>query len=75
MHSPTEDPEVAAVFERNNAGLRKLSQVLSEQTSDSSAFLSAVCILKYALKCEENFSYFDPDYLTSRLTVTKLMRV
>jgi hypothetical protein len=31
-------------FERNNAGLKKLSQVLSEQTSDSSAFLNAMCL-------------------------------
>jgi hypothetical protein len=29
------------VLERSNAGLKKLSQVLSEQTSDSSAFLNA----------------------------------
>jgi hypothetical protein len=30
------------LFERNNAGLMKLSQVLFEQTSDSSAFLNAI---------------------------------
>jgi hypothetical protein len=31
-------------FERNNAGLKKLPQVLSEQTSDSAAFLNAMCL-------------------------------
>jgi hypothetical protein len=29
--------------ERNNAGLKKLSQVLSEQTRGSPAFLNAAC--------------------------------
>jgi hypothetical protein len=37
-------------FERNNAGLKKLS----EQTSDSSA-------PRYVLSCEQQVSYFDPD--------------
>jgi hypothetical protein len=49
------------VCERNDAGLKELSQVLSEQTSDSSAFLNATCLLKYVLNCEQQFSYFDPD--------------
>jgi hypothetical protein len=40
LYSPIEDSEVA--FERNDAGLKRLSQVLSEQTSDSSAFLNAM---------------------------------
>jgi hypothetical protein len=40
MYSSIEDSEVVLVTERNNAGLKKLSQVLSEQTSDSSAFLN-----------------------------------
>jgi hypothetical protein len=30
----------------NNAGLKKLSQVLSEETSDSSAFLNAMRLFK-----------------------------
>jgi hypothetical protein len=46
------------VFERNNAGLKKLFQVLSEQTSDSFAFLNAMCLLKYVLYCEQHFSFF-----------------
>jgi hypothetical protein len=43
----------------------KFYQVLSEQTSDSSAFLNDMCILKYVLNCEHHFSfsYFDLDYL------------
>jgi hypothetical protein len=45
-------------FERNNAGLKKLSQVLSEQTSDSPAFLHVMCVLKYVLNCEQHFSFF-----------------
>jgi hypothetical protein len=32
-------------FERKNAGLKKLSQVLSEETSDSSAFLNSTRLL------------------------------
>jgi hypothetical protein len=38
--------EVVLIFERNNAGLKKLSQVLTEQTSDSSAFLNVMCLFK-----------------------------
>jgi hypothetical protein len=58
--------------------LKKLSQVLSEQTSDTSAFLNATCLLKYVLNCEQHFFYFscfDPDYPTSGLTITGLARV
>jgi hypothetical protein len=47
MYSSTEGSEIVLGFERNNAGLKKLPQVLSEQTSDSSAFLNAMCLLKY----------------------------
>jgi hypothetical protein len=46
IYSSIEDSEVVLVSERNNVGLKKLSQVLSEQTSDSSAFLNAVCFFK-----------------------------
>jgi hypothetical protein len=42
IFSSTEDSEVVLAFERNNAGLKEPSQVLSEQTSDSSAFLNAM---------------------------------
>jgi hypothetical protein len=46
-----------------------MSQVLSEQTSDSSAFLNAAMyLLKCLLNCEQHFSYFDLDYETSGLT-------
>jgi hypothetical protein len=50
-------------FERNNAGLKKLSQVASEQTSDSSTFLNDMCLLHYVRvpNSEQHFSYFDPD--------------
>jgi hypothetical protein len=41
IYSSIEDSEVELVLERNNAGLKKLSQVLSEQTGDSSAFPNA----------------------------------
>jgi hypothetical protein len=57
IYSSIEDSEVALVFERNDAGLKKLSQVLSEQTSDSSAFLNAICLLKYILSCEQHFFF------------------
>jgi hypothetical protein len=60
-----EDSEVVLVCERNNAGLKKLSHVLSEETSDSSAFLNVICLLKYVLNCEQHCSYLDPDYPTS----------
>jgi hypothetical protein len=33
-------------------------QRLSERTSDSSAFLNAMCLLKYILNCVQNFSFF-----------------
>jgi hypothetical protein len=53
IYSSGEDSEAVPVFEsNNNAGLKKLSQVLPEQTSDSSAFLNATCLLKYVLNCE-----------------------
>jgi hypothetical protein len=52
IYSSIEDSEVVLVSERNDAGLKKLSQVLSEQTSDSSAFLNVMCLLKYVLNCE-----------------------
>jgi hypothetical protein len=64
--------EAVLVSERNNAGLKKLSQVVSEQTSDSSAFLNAMCLLKYVLNCEQHFSCF---ILRSGLIVTGLARV
>jgi hypothetical protein len=70
-----EDSEVVFVFERNDAGLKKLSQVLSEQTSDSSALINAMCLLKYVLNCEQHFSYFHLDYPTSGLIVTGLARL
>jgi hypothetical protein len=44
IYSSMKDSEVVLVFERNNAGLKKLSEVMSEQTSDSSAFLNAMCL-------------------------------
>jgi hypothetical protein len=56
MYSFTEDSEVVLVFECNNAGLKKLSQVLFEQTSVSSAFLNATRLFKYMLNCEQCFS-------------------
>jgi hypothetical protein len=34
-----------------------------------------MCLLKCVLYCEQIFSYFDPDYLTSGLTITGLVRV
>jgi hypothetical protein len=42
IYSSVEDSEVVLVSERNNAGLKRLSQILSEQTSVSSAFLNAM---------------------------------
>jgi hypothetical protein len=58
IYSSIEVSEVVLVFERNNAGLKKLPQVLSEQTSGSSAFLNATCLFKDVLNCEENFSFY-----------------
>jgi hypothetical protein len=74
IYSPIEDSEVVLIFERNNAGLKKLSS-FSGQTSDSSAFLSAMCFLRYVLNCEQHSSYFDADYPTAGLTVTVLASV
>jgi hypothetical protein len=72
IYSSIEDSEVVLVFERNKAGLQKLSQVLSEQKSDSSAFLNSTCLLKYVLNSEQHFSFF---IFRSGLTVTGLVRV
>jgi hypothetical protein len=60
LYSLIENSEVVPVFERNIAGLKKL-KFLSEQTSDSSAFLNAICLSKCVLNCEQHFSYFNPD--------------
>jgi hypothetical protein len=57
IYSSIDESEVVLVFERNDAGLKKLSQVLSEQTSDSSAVLNAT----WVRNCRQHFSYFDPD--------------
>jgi hypothetical protein len=46
IYSSIEDSEVVLVSERDDAGLKKLSQVLSEQTSDSSAFLNVMWLSK-----------------------------
>jgi hypothetical protein len=37
--------------------------------------LNLMCHLKYILNCEQNFSYFDLDYLTAWLPVTRLSRI
>jgi hypothetical protein len=34
-----------------------------------------MCLLEYVLNCDQNFTYFDPDYPTSGLTLTGLTRV
>jgi hypothetical protein len=55
--------------------LKKLFKVLSEETSDSSNFLNVIWLLKYILNRENSifhFSYFDPDYPTSRYRHSKL---
>jgi hypothetical protein len=39
----------------------KMRQVLSEQTSDSSLFLNAICLLTCVLNYERRFSCFDSD--------------
>jgi hypothetical protein len=52
-------PEVVLAFESNNAGLKKLSQILYMQSNDSSAYLNATtCFLKYVLKCERHLFIF-----------------
>jgi hypothetical protein len=58
------------VFECNNAGLKKLSQVLSEQTSDSSAFLK--CHMSFKVYTQLRTAFF---IFKSGLTVTGLSRV
>jgi hypothetical protein len=60
IYSPTEDSEAVLVFERNNVGFKRC-QVMSQQTSDSSAFLNVICHLKCVLNCERHFLYFHPD--------------
>jgi hypothetical protein len=51
IYSSIEDSEIVIVFEHNNADLKKLLRFyFSEQTSDSSAFLNAMCILKLCIQ-------------------------
>jgi hypothetical protein len=50
-------------------------QVLSEQTSELYDFLSATCPTYSTVIRIFHFSYLDPDYQTSGLTVTGLARV
>ena len=45
----------------------------SSVASDSSAFLNPVCPFMYILNCD-NFSNVNPDYMTSGLPVTRLVR-
>jgi hypothetical protein len=52
----------------------KLSEDLSEQTSDSPAFLISTCLLKYAVNCEQFFSYFDVHYPASGYALMALAR-
>jgi hypothetical protein len=64
------DSEVVLVFERNNAGLKKLS----EQTSDSSAFLNTMCLFLSTYSTVNSiFNFFK--IFRSDLTVTGLARV
>jgi hypothetical protein len=63
IYSSIEGSEVALVFERNNAGLKKLSNFYSHQTSDSSAILNAIYLSEYAHNYEQYISFIDPDKL------------
>jgi hypothetical protein len=58
MYSSIEGSEDVLVLERNNAGLKKLS----EQTVDSSAFLNVMCLFEVMYSTVNSiFSCFDPD--------------
>jgi hypothetical protein len=59
IYSSIENSEAALGFERNDAGLKRLSQVLSGQRSDSSAFINAMSF--EACTQLPEFSYFDMD--------------
>jgi hypothetical protein len=56
LYSSTEGSEVVLVSERSNGGLKELSQVVSEQTSDSSVSQTAMCLLMHVLNCELHLS-------------------
>jgi hypothetical protein len=58
FYSSIDDSVFVLVFESNNADFKKLSQVLSEQTRDSFAFIKVVRLLKLVLNCEQHFSLF-----------------
>jgi hypothetical protein len=58
IYSSIEDSEVLHVFERNNARFEETVEVLSEQKSDSSAFLNVMCLLMYSTANSSfHFSY------------------
>jgi hypothetical protein len=68
VYSSIGDSQVVLVFGRNDAGLKKLSQVLSEQTGDSSAFLNTTCLLNYILnsyliRISDDLLYFQRIFL------------
>jgi hypothetical protein len=69
IYSSISDSEAVRVIERNNADLKKLPQVLSEQTSDLSICLRKCHVslkvrgMYSAVNRIFHFSYFDPDYL------------
>lgn len=73
ISSSIKDSQFVLVSEHNNAGLKKLSQVLSEQTSYSSAYLKAVCLFKACTQMWTEFSILL--IFQSRLTVPRLARV
>jgi hypothetical protein len=68
IYSSIEDSEVVPVFDH----LKKLSSFCLNRQATQSAFLSAMCVLKYVLNCEQHFSFF---VFPSGLTVTGLAKV
>jgi hypothetical protein len=56
IYTSIEDSEVVLVFECNKAVFKKLSS-FSKRTSNSSAFINTMCLLKHVLNCEQYFSF------------------
>jgi hypothetical protein len=74
IYSSIGDSEAVLVSERNNAGLKRLSQVLSEQTSVSSAFLNVMWLSKVCTQLCTAFLIFRSGLSDFRINCNQINR-
>jgi hypothetical protein len=71
-YSSTEHSEVVLIFERNDAGLKKLSNFVWTEKWLICLPKRLMCLFKYVVKCEQHFPFF---VCRPGLTVPGLARV